>query len=372
MAKSVPRSTVGLSWIVTWPLLVVFAAVVFFCAERLRVEIEDGGAAVNGADWQERLPERIEALTGALETSSLRVSSPVETRTGSGSVRYTHRLYTAQLRPEDQIEVQLALEGLRALDSGIAIAREPRAEGFDVKIGLDGLLTHTVVFRPVEQKRPPPRLAFVARGLGDDLRVARQFASAELPIALGVRPFRPFSAQVAELGHLFQREVVLDLSVSLRPAGEAARSSHLTLGEDLSPQLDVALASVPHAVAVVADLDADLRSDPRQLEPFLAELRERDLLYVGGEIVPEGLAAVMKSIGGPAEIHTWAVHASTEAALTDKQLNGFVDERTGSGVVLVDPGVDILQSLIAAIPAWRAAGAEIVPLSVLADGRRAD
>ena len=151
MVKRKARRPVGLSWIVTWPLLPVFALMVFLAAEEMHRPREDTPAIVDGPNWEEQLHSRIEHVTGALRDSSLNLSEPVETMTGSGTIRYIHRSYTVTFSPEKLVQTELAIEALREVDAGLTLARSPtEADGFEVKIGLDGLLTHTVRFQALQ------------------------------------------------------------------------------------------------------------------------------------------------------------------------------------------------------------------------------
>jgi hypothetical protein len=108
----------------------------------------------------------------------------------------------------------------------LAATAENTTDGTDVKVGLDGLLVSTLRFRWGGQETPKPvhpRLAIVIGPLGDDLRVARQVVEIDGPIALGVRPFRPFSSQVAELGRMFDRQVLVQLDARPSPSPAWAR-----------------------------------------------------------------------------------------------------------------------------------------------------
>src|SRR5262245_60410296 len=214
------RSELGLAWVLTWPLPLAFAAMVFLTARELSQPSGDVAPPIGGPDWEARLPARIDAITTALRDSPVRLGAPVEEKQGSGTLRWIHRRYVVPAPPQDYALIELAVSNLQQLDPGLTVASQAMPQGVEIHIGLDGLLTHTVLIRSGEPAAPPPRLAMMIVALGDDLRLAREFVGVDAPVALGVRPFRPFSKEVAELAHHFGREVWIDLTPRASEASE--------------------------------------------------------------------------------------------------------------------------------------------------------
>jgi hypothetical protein len=250
MARRGERPPIGLAWIVTWPLSAAFAAMVFLAGEELRHPGRTTEVAppppTGGADWSARFPERIAAIDAALHKTPLDLPKPIEDERGSGQLRWTHRLYTIDLSRAQRGQAETAIDALRGVDPGLTTTADNTTAGTDVRIGLDGLLVSTLRFRFVEAvtpKPPKPRLAVVIGPLGDDLRVARQVVAIEGPVVLSVRPFRPFSREVAELARMFQHEVLVQLDGSESEPSEG--------GARADTDLDAVLASVPQAVGVV-------------------------------------------------------------------------------------------------------------------------
>jgi hypothetical protein len=271
MAKRRAQRRSGTDWIITWPLLLVFAAIVFLAVEEMRNPRADRLAApATGVDWEERLPERINGLTHALESSPLPLPSPVEEPKGAGSLRWIHRRFELALPSSDNAKVESSLEALKQADPGVTVASHATFDGVEVQVGLDGLLTHTLRIH-WQERQVRPRVALVVGPLGDDLRLARECVSIEAPVALSVRPFRPFSKEVAELGRIFKREVLVEIEVPDPAAPDSPFANPVV--EDALAQV---LTSVPTAVGVSGASPGrdDIRAKLRDL------VRERGLFYV--------------------------------------------------------------------------------------------
>jgi hypothetical protein len=354
MARRGERPPIGLAWVITWPLSAVFAALVFLSAEEIRHPAREQAtprpAAVGGPDWIAGFPARITAVDAALHKAHLQLPKAVEEERGSGPLRWTHRRYDIDLPRGEQVKAESAIEALRDVDPGLAVTAENTADGTDVRVGLDGLLVSTLRFRFPEQVTPKPiepRLTFVIGPLGDDLRQARQVIALEGQVVLGVRPFRPFSREVSELGRMFDREVVVTLDGSEAQAIPADGSS--------PSDLDAVLASVPRAVGVAWQGSPGRAPDRRLLEA----IDQRQLLYLG----QRGLSSGKKS-GLPPP----TVIADGQADAVAAQLGGLVEKaRAEGGVIAIGaPNDATLETLTRLLPEWRAAAVEVVPLSAQA------
>lgn len=247
MAKRRAQRRSGTDWFITWPLLIVFAAMVFLASEEIRNPKANhpvSSAAPAGAGWEERLPGRIDDLTHALEGWPVPLGTALQEPKGAGSLRWIHRRFDVALPSSDNPKLESSLEALKQIDSGVTVASHTTFDGVEVQVGLDGLLTHTLRIH-WQEKQVRPRIALVVGPLGDDLRLARECVSIEAPLAVLVQPFLPFSKEVGELAKIFKREVLVEIE-----APEAAAPDSPSLSPTVEDTLTQALASVPSAVGV--------------------------------------------------------------------------------------------------------------------------
>lgn len=342
---------------VTWPLSAAFAALVVLSAEELHHPSHHNAVvvpppAIGGADWRETFPKRIAAVDAALRKAPLRWPKPLEEERGSGPLRWTHRRYDIEVPRAEATQADTVIAQLQGVDPGLAATAVNTAEGTDVRIGLDGLLVSTVRFRWNEAATPKPikpRLTVVVGPLGDDLRMARQVVAMEGPTVLGVRPFRPFSREVAELGRMFNHEVMIYEDCAA--AGDGTPRCGTT-----REYVETLLTSVPNAVGVAWHGGTCRESNAE----VARELERRQLIFFG----KCGDAADAKS-----KLPAPAVIADTTPEEIATQLSGMPEQarRNGRAIAISPANEATLATLNELLPAWQAAEVDVVPLSGLTD-----
>lgn len=349
------RTSVGVGWIVTWPLTIVFGAMIFLCAEKLRQTKESEAAqTIDPAS----LGERIDKLTWVLQHSSLGLPRPEESQAGSGAVRHVLRIYRLSLKPEQQGETELAVEALRGAVPGIEIAPpQPTSSGFDVNIGLDGLLTHQINFEWVQENTVIPRLSLVVTDLGDDLLMTRQCANLDVAVVLAVKPQRPFSKEVAELARLFQKDLYVYLPLRDTPGEDFA----VNVNEEVSPQIDAALAAVPGAVGIVIDPGAVLEGPP--VDTLVINLKTRNLPWlfanpVSGRTSPPENEEVVGALVGGEGVSGDALTAQLSQVVAKARQSGFAVAAITASVASVD-------AVKRAVENWQQEGVQVVPYAAL-------
>ncbi|MGD9763924.1 MAG: divergent polysaccharide deacetylase family protein [Candidatus Binatia bacterium] len=356
MAVRGERPPIGLAWVITWPLGAVFAALAFLAAENLRHPWGSSGSplptATSSGAWNERLPARIAALDAALRSGPLRLTAPLEEERGSGALRYKYRLYEVQLAPAHRERADLTIDAARGADPGLTVTTAQDADKTEVRLGLDGLLVSTVRVLWREHPEMRPRVSVIVGPLGDDLRLARHvIETIDAPIALGIRPQRPFSRQIAQLAKMFDRAAIVQLDGGLIAAPATPGVEPLPLRD-----IDTVLVSVPDAVGLAwSGTDPAV---PRPHRDAIAELDRRHLLFVGDR---------GREHDGAMPVPIALAQVSEVPVTLAQQLRAVVAEaqRRGRAVAIAPPTDAGIAALQEAVPHWRAQGIDVVPVSAL-------
>jgi len=342
---STSEERLSFGWIVTYPLFAVLAVMVYLSAEELSqpappvVVAVKAPPLVDSPEWSEKFPDRVEIVQAAVMAAPLVESFGAKTTSqsmqGSSAFRWPHRVLELRVDRAQRPQVEASLGELHGVDPGVNVVWEETFNGGLILVGVDGLLTHTV--RVYWNDRPErPRVGLVVSALGDDLRVARAVLELEDPVSVAVRPFRPFSAQVAELAKMFDRELLLDWRA-------AAAERH---------GLDAALGTVPGAVGVA--VAGDGVSD-EELQSF----RERGLFTIRADV--EGATSAITFAIPPGA--GW--QRSVDALLTQ------VREGGRAIAIAQASGADELSRLRALLAQWRQQGdIEVVGVSKILDMTR--
>jgi polysaccharide deacetylase 2 family uncharacterized protein YibQ len=340
------RRPVGFGWVVSWPLTTILGAMIFLSAQEIRHEgrgpvVEQGVLA--GPDWEDRFPARVGLVSAALEQLPFGLQPSGQEPRGAGALRWTHFSYEAVVNERDRERAEAEIAALQALDPGLTVSSEATFSGTEVKVGLDGLLTHTLHLR-WEERPERPRVALVMGSLGGDLRIARALVELDEPVALAVLPFHPFSKEVAILARMFQREVLVEIE-----AGDPPDTTDDSLPPGSTGDLDAALASLPDAVGVLAESDEN--------RDLVETLQERGLLYVRvGGTLPAANGALVVALDT-------AVDGSFPAARVEELLSGAAG--TGSAIGIGRPSEAAVEGLRALVARCRENSVDVVPLSAL-------
>jgi polysaccharide deacetylase 2 family uncharacterized protein YibQ len=312
-------------------------------------------------------PERIEQVTAALAALPLPLPTPTTVPQGAGALRWTHRRYDITLpKPRDAGNIEQLFEPLRHAAAGVTVQATAEPDGAKVQIGVDGLLTHTLILHWLGH---PPRAAIIVDNLGSDLLLARTLADVKAPLTFAVRPAQPFSKEVAELASLLGREVLLQLPQEPARAGETTTPQARDRSA-VERRLSENLAGVPHAVGVTSGPGAPLARDAEQAQWILSATKENNLFLVdtSGERADtcEAAAAVPVTCV-PSNVRL--ADGSDEENL-HKQLDEVLQTARIRGDVIAVGGASpaLAAALRSAIPAFAAAGVDLVPAStVVAD-----
>jgi len=346
-----------------------------YLSER-RLEHERFGAQarapVGAEDWRASFEQRVDAITKQLEKGPLPMRPANVQPQGSGAVRWLRRHYEIELPRAAAERFRAAIELARAGDpAASAIVREIEG-GLRGEIGIDGLLTHSIVVRWREDRRAgPARAAVVVDDLGNDMLVARELVSLDIPLTLAVMPYRPFSKQVAELGHLFGREVLLHLPMEPENGEDFGGEGVLRAAadrEEILREIDAALQAVPYAVGVNNHMGSRFTQDRERMTWVLSRLKERGLFFLDSVTTPNSaVPQVAADVGLPYVARHVFLDDPPDEVVVEKRVAELLDHAYASGAAIGigHPHSTTVAALRSLGSAARARGVEIVPLSNL-------
>jgi len=223
------------------------------------------------------------------------------------------------------------------------------------------------------EEPPPGRLALVIDDLGRSLAHVDRLAALGVPVTGAVLPFEPRSEAVARSLERHGLEVLCHLPMEPATAGVDPGPGALTRGmgaEQLRAATRRALAAVPGAVGANNHMGSAFSADAGSMRPVLAELAERDLLYLDSRTGPGSVAyRLARALGIPS--------AERDVFLDGPGDTGSIDQRwrqllagarvEGAAIAIGHPHETTLRFLERAVPTAVEEGYEFVPLSYLVD-----
>jgi hypothetical protein len=228
-------------------------------------------------------------------------------------------------------------------------------------------------FVPPEDR---PLIAIVVTGLG--LNGPRTLQAIErLPpeISLSFSPYGKQTDEFMRTARAFGHEVLLDLPMEPAGADDPGTLALLAAaGPDANlDRLDLVLSRGRGYVGVVGSLGARFVSDPLALEPVMAALAARGLMFVDNRPLDEPRAAqAAAQFGVPAAVNDRSLDArmaatpAVDASLA--QVERIARER-GTAVALGQPNPSTLERLAEWVKTLPGKGLALAPISAVADSQ---
>lgn len=219
-------------------------------------------------------------------------------------------------------------------------------------------------------------LVIVVDDLGYSLPRAEQVLALPGPVTLGVLPFAPETAIIADRARQTGHEIILHQPMeALAASHPAAESGTLTL--DMSAarfqaQMDAALRAVPGAVGLNNHTGSRLTQDPIAMHRLMHYLAERDLLFLDSRTTPLTIAyAVACETQVPAlQRDVFLDHVMQPGAIEAEFHRALIKAREqGYAVIIAHPHPESLAFLaetLQRLPDW----ARLVSLRDLSDRTR--
>lgn len=317
-------------------------------------------------------PDRVAGVTRRLGKAPLALPTPVVQAQGSGSVRYEHRQYEVTLPPEDTGTLRAVLELARGNDPTVVAGVEDVEGGQRGEIGVDGLLTHTVLVRWKVAPTPvPARAAIVIDDMGNNLLAMRDILALPFPVTVAVIPFRPYSREVAESAYQREHEVLLHLPMEAQNGEDNGEAEVLRVSdppEQLTQIVDRSLAAVPHVVGVNNHMGSRFTENADRMRVVLERLRQRNLFYLDSVTTPRSSArAAAEALGVPYVARKVFLDDDVDDAAIRRQLDELIAtaKRDGQAVAIGHPHPETLSALGGFADLARQQGVEIVTVGAL-------
>jgi polysaccharide deacetylase 2 family uncharacterized protein YibQ len=321
------------------------------------------------SDWAADFPSRVERVTVAVEALRLPLPTPTEERKGSGALHWWHRHYELTVpAPGKAGAIDHLLEPVRTAAPGVTAEVNENEAGAQVQIGIDGLLTHTIVLHWLGRR---PRAAIIIDDLGNDLLIAGQFVEIPAPLTFAVMPFRPFSKEVAERAALVGREVLVHLPMEAENGADFGAQDVLQVAADrgtILHDVDASLAAIPHAVGVNTHMGSRFTADRDRMQWVLERLKAKGLFFIDSRTSPLSVACeVAASISLPCANRTLFLDDTDDESAITTQLHALTElARTRGDVIAIGhPRPATLAALQTALPGFAAAGVDVVPASTI-------
>jgi polysaccharide deacetylase 2 family uncharacterized protein YibQ len=279
----------------------------------------------------------------------------------------------------EKVTSQLA-QRIQAAYPGVMVTEAKTQDGtWEVKIKVDNLLAHYLIFHPPKIKPPPirpprPRLAIVVDDLGTDKRIAEELLRLDAPLTFSILPFQPHSRRIAQKAHAKGREVILHLPMEPRgfPLKDPGKGALFVAMSDreLLRQLRKDLDAVPFIVGVNNHMGSRFMEHGVSVRLVLGELKKRGLFFLDSRTTAKTqgyqIARELALLAG--ERNLFLDNENDEQDIR-AQLEGLIriarDRGTAIGICHPHPStITALKGMIAKI---KAEGIRIVPLSQALD-----
>jgi polysaccharide deacetylase 2 family uncharacterized protein YibQ len=259
---------------------------------------------------------------------------------------------------------------------GVIVSEAKAQDGtWEVKVKVDNLLAHHLIFHPPRIKPPPirpprPRLAIVVDDLGTDKQIAEEFLRLDASLTFSILPFQSHSRRIAQKAHAKGREIILHLPMEprgfpLKDPGKGALFVAMSERE-LLRQLRKDLDAVPFIAGVNNHMGSRFMEHGVSVRLVLGELKKRGLFFLDSRTTAKTqgyqIARELALLAGERDIF---LDNENDEQDIRAQLEGLIrlarDHGTAVGICHPYPAtVTALKGMISKI---KAAGIRIVPLS---------
>ena len=259
---------------------------------------------------------------------------------------------------------------------------QPESRETILVVGIGATITHTIrltrpapaLALPTAQPSPEPlapfRAAIVIDDLGANLLAAQRLLAFKQDLTFSILPHQKHSADVAQLIHAEQREILLHLPMEplgypVVSPGRGALLASMT-AERIQQTIDGDLASVPFAVGANNHTGSRLTAQAGQMQAVLRHLQQRQLFFIDSRTTDETVAyAVARKIGVKSAQRKVFLDVKPGVDFARRQLAQLASlaEQGQPAIAIGHPKEDTLRALEEMLPEFERRGIRIVRVS---------
>lgn len=226
---------------------------------------------------------------------------------------------------------------------------------------------------PAPAATPPAKglIAIIIDDLGGEIEPAKKLAEFNTPIALAVLPHLKRSREVAEMAHTAGLVVMLHLPMeskwkSINPGPGALMTTQSVA--DITRNVAEDIGSVPYATGANNHMGSAFTEDAMRTETALREIKKRGLFFVDSRTTPSSTAFDSASrLKIPVTGRDVFLDNVRDKGKIVEQIISLarLSLKKGKAVGIGHPYPETIEAIGEAIPAVRAMGVEIVPVTEL-------
>ena len=281
---------------------------------------------------------------------------------------------------EPKTAASTLLRNIQDACPGVTITESRAQEGaWELKVKVDNLLAHHLIFRPPKLKPPPlipprPRIAIVVDDLGSNKRTAEELLRLHIPLTFSILPSQSSSRRIAHKAHAQGREIILHLPMEPRgyPLKDPGKGALLVSMDEreLLRQLRKDLKAVPFITGVNNHMGSRFMEHEEKVRLVLSELKQKKLFFLDSRTTSKSKGyQIAQELGLRADKRDLFLDNKSDVGYTKLQLGQLIRiaREHGTAIGICHPYPSTITALKEMIPRIHAEGIQIVPLSQALD-----
>ena len=281
---------------------------------------------------------------------------------------------------EPKTTASTLLQNIQDACPGVTVTESRAQEGaWELKVKVDTLLAHHLIFRSPKLKPPPlrpprPRIAIVVDDLGSNKRTAEELLHLDIPLTFSILPSQSSSRRIAHKAHAQGKEIILHLPMETQgyPHKDPGKGALLvSMNErELLRQLRKDLNAVPFIEGVNNHMGSRFMEHGEKVRLVLRELKQKELFFLDSRTTSKSQGyQIAQELGLRTDKRDLFLDNESDVEYTKIQLKQLIRiaRDHGTAIGICHPYPSTITALKEMIPRIQAEGIQIVPLSQALD-----